>query len=123
MLSEGNVRVSLPSGTAGAEVDRFLEVLPGVVARVRETLGAPVVRTESAGADGAPSLVVDALGKLCPIPVIELAKVIGDVPVGGTVTVLSDDEAARLDIPAWCEMRGHEYGGRDGTSFVVRRLV
>lgn len=123
VLSEGNVRVSLPSGTAGAEVDRFLEVLPGVVARVRETLGAPVVRTESAGADGAPSLVVDALGKLCPIPVIELAKVIGDVPVGGTVTVLSDDEAARLDIPAWCEMRGHEYGGRDGTSFVVRRLV
>ncbi|MFD3488720.1 cysteine desulfurase/sulfurtransferase TusA family protein [Streptomyces sp. NPDC058665] len=123
VLSEGNVRVSLPAGTAEAEVDRFLEVLPGVVARVRERLGAPVVRTESAGAAGTPSLVVDALGKLCPIPVIELAKVIGDVPVGGTVTVLSDDEAARLDIPAWCEMRGQEYGGRDGTSFLVRRLV
>ncbi|MFD3520287.1 cysteine desulfurase/sulfurtransferase TusA family protein [Streptomyces sp. NPDC058653] len=122
VLSEGNVRVSLPPGTAEAEVDRFLQVLPGVVARVRERLGAPVVRTESAGVSEAPSLVVDALGKLCPIPVIELAKVIGDVPVGGTVTVLSDDEAARLDIPAWCEMRGHEYGGRRGTAFLVRRL-
>lgn len=124
VLSEGNVRVSLPSGTAEAEVDRFLSVLPGLVAGVRERLGAPVGPAARTGAAAdAPSLVVDALGKLCPIPVIELAKVIGDVPVGGTVTVLSDDEAARLDIPAWCEMRGHEYGGRQGTAYLVRRLV
>lgn len=126
VLSEGNVRVSLPSGTAEAEVERFLEVLPGVVAGVRERLGAPAAPREGGGGTApgaAASVVVDALGKLCPIPVIELAKVIGDVPVGGTVTVLSDDEAARLDIPAWCEMRGQEYGGRSGTAFLVRRLV
>jgi cysteine desulfurase len=70
--------------------------------------------------------VVDSLGKRCPIPVIELAKVIGDVPVGGVVTVLSDDEAARLDIPAWCDMRAQEYLGchpaTDGTAYRVRRL-
>ncbi|QHY95107.1 Cysteine desulfurase [Streptomyces sp. S4.7] len=125
VLSEGNVRISLPSGTAEAEVERFLEVLPGVVAGVRERLGVPATAREGGGetAPDAASVVVDALGRLCPIPVIELAKVIGDVPVGGTVTVLSDDEAARLDIPAWCEMRGHEYGGRSGTAFLVRRLV
>jgi cysteine desulfurase len=68
---------------------------------------------------------VDALGKRCPIPVIELAKVIGDVPIGGTVKVLSDDEAARLDIPAWCEMRGQEYMGEEkadqGTAYLIRR--
>ncbi|WP_330176202.1 cysteine desulfurase/sulfurtransferase TusA family protein [Streptomyces sp. NBC_01498] len=143
VLSEGNVRVSLPAGTSGAEVDRFLEVLPGVVAAVRDRLGAPAGLTpggegergadregpgdgagEAAGAgqgDPAGALVVDALGALCPVPVIELAKVIGNVPVGGTVTVLSDDEAARLDIPAWCRMTGHEYGGRRGTAFAVRR--
>ncbi|MGW5862657.1 aminotransferase class V-fold PLP-dependent enzyme [Streptomyces sp. NPDC055239] len=122
VLSEGNVRVSLPRGTQEADVERFLEVLPGVVASVREQLGAPVApvaRAESA------SLVVDALGKRCPLPVIELAKVIGDVPVGGTVTVLADDEAARLDIPAWCEMRGQEYVGEEpadhGCAYVVRR--
>ncbi|MFE3253382.1 cysteine desulfurase/sulfurtransferase TusA family protein [Streptomyces sp. NPDC059209] len=126
VLSEGNVRVSLPTGTAEADVERFLEVLPGVVAGVRERLGVPAAVREGGGGtapDAAASVVVDALGKLCPIPVIELAKVIGDVPVGGTVTVLSDDEAARLDIPAWCEMRGHEYGGRSGTAFLVRRLA
>ncbi|MEU9008346.1 aminotransferase class V-fold PLP-dependent enzyme [Streptomyces sp. NPDC048479] len=122
VLSEGNVRVSLPLGTTEVEVDRFLEVLPGVVAGVRERLGAPVAAT---GTGKEASLVVDALGKLCPIPVIELAKVIGDVPVGGTVTVLADDEAARLDIPAWCEMRDQEYVGERpadrGVAYVVRR--
>jgi len=124
VLSEGNVRVSLPAGTTAEDVERFLEVLPGAVAGVREKLGAPVVSATSARAD---SLVVDALGRRCPIPVIELAKVIGDVPVGGTVRVLSDDEAARLDIPAWCEMRGQEYVGEEpadqGTAYLVRRTT
>ncbi|MGW1614544.1 aminotransferase class V-fold PLP-dependent enzyme [Streptomyces sp. NPDC002285] len=123
VLSEGNVRVSLPSGTPREDVERFLEVLPAAVAGVREKLGAPVPSTvvrENV-------LVVDALGKLCPLPVIELAKVIGEVPVGGTVRVLADDEAARLDIPAWCEMRGQEYVGEEpaerGTAYTVRRMT
>jgi cysteine desulfurase len=123
VLSEGNVRVSLPLGTPAEEVERFLSVLPGAVAGVREKLGAPapvaVVRDDA--------LVVDALGKRCPIPVIELAKVIGEVPVGATVRVLSDDAAARLDIPAWCEMRGQEYVGEEpadhGSAYVVRRIA
>ncbi|MFC3576431.1 cysteine desulfurase/sulfurtransferase TusA family protein [Streptomyces yaanensis] len=122
VLSEGNVRVSLPPGTPAEEVDRFLSVLPDAVAGVREKLGAPSPRT-AAHED---ALVVDALGKRCPIPVIELAKVFADVPVGGTVRVLADDEAARLDIPAWCEMREQEYVGEEpaerGSAYVVRRL-
>ncbi|MFG2433109.1 cysteine desulfurase/sulfurtransferase TusA family protein [Streptomyces sp. NPDC048508] len=127
VLSEGNVRVSLPPGTPEDEVERFLAALPDTVAAVREKLGAPasepVAEEAAAPVD---SLVVDALGRRCPIPVIELAKVIGDVPVGGTVRVLADDEAARLDIPAWCEMRGQEYVGEEpadhGSAYVVRRL-
>ncbi|MGW1987105.1 aminotransferase class V-fold PLP-dependent enzyme [Streptomyces collinus] len=126
VLSEGNVRVSLPPGTAAQDVERFLEVLPGVVAGVREKLGAPAEAPAAAPAAEAEELVVDSLGKRCPIPVIELARVFGDVPVGGTVRVLSDDEAARLDIPAWCEMRGQEYVGEEpaerGTAYVVRRI-
>ncbi|MFC8435238.1 cysteine desulfurase/sulfurtransferase TusA family protein [Streptomyces sp. NPDC057253] len=126
VLSEGNVRVSLPFGAVSEEVDRFLEVLPGAVARVREKLGAPAPVAAPAVVVREDELVVDALGKRCPIPVIELAKVIGDVPVGGTVRVLSDDEAARLDIPAWCEMREQEYVGEEpaekGTAYVIRRI-
>ncbi|WP_330267479.1 cysteine desulfurase/sulfurtransferase TusA family protein [Streptomyces griseorubiginosus] len=126
VLSEGNVRISLPLGAVSEEVDRFLEVLPGAVARVREKLGAPAPTVVPAVGVREDALVVDALGKRCPIPVIELAKVIGDVPVGGTVRVLSDDEAARLDIPAWCEMREQEYVGEEpadrGSAYVVRRI-
>ncbi|MFE9373334.1 cysteine desulfurase/sulfurtransferase TusA family protein [Streptomyces sp. NPDC006711] len=132
VLSEGNVRVSLPLGTSAQDVDRFIEVLPGVVDSVRTRLGAPAAAAgpavgvgSAADADSA-EFTVDSLGRLCPIPVIELAKAIGNVPVGGTVTVLADDEAARLDIPAWCEMRGQEYLGEHpaaaGTAYRVRRV-
>ncbi|MFB1044518.1 cysteine desulfurase/sulfurtransferase TusA family protein [Streptomyces chrestomyceticus] len=127
VLSEGNVRVSLPPGTPEGEVDRFLDVLPEAVRSVREQLGAPAAARPEAAPSPAAEHVVDALGKRCPVPVIELAKVIGDVPVGATLTVLADDEAARLDIPAWCGMRGQEYVGEraagEGTAYVVRRLV
>ena len=72
-------------------------------------------------------LEVDALGRRCPVPVIELAKRVGDVDVGGLLAVLADDEAARLDVPAWCEMRGQEYVGERtrerGSAYLVRRLV
>ncbi|MET8751616.1 cysteine desulfurase/sulfurtransferase TusA family protein [Streptomyces sp. NPDC059104] len=124
VLSEGNVRVSLPTGTSADEVNGFLEVLPGAVAGIREKLGAGEPASVAPVAD---SLELDALGLRCPQPVIELARAIGRVPVGGTVTVLSDDEVARLDIPAWCAMRGHVYVGESprpaGTAYTVRRTA
>lgn len=40
-LTHGNVRVSLTRDTTADEVDRFLDVLPGVVARIRERAGVP----------------------------------------------------------------------------------
>ncbi|MFI8361314.1 cysteine desulfurase/sulfurtransferase TusA family protein [Streptomyces sp. NPDC085612] len=122
VLSEGNVRVSLPAGTTAEDVNAFLEVLPGAVAGVRERLGVPGPEPRTPVAE---SVEVDALGLRCPQPVIELARAIGSVPVGGTVTVLSDDEVARLDIPAWCAMRGHTYLGESprppGTAYTIRR--
>ena len=39
-LTSGNVRVSLHDGVTDADVDRLLAVLPGVVAEVRDQLGA-----------------------------------------------------------------------------------
>jgi cysteine desulfurase len=131
VLSEGNVRVSLPPGTAEEDVDRFLAVLPGAVASVREQLAAPgqakqEAKEEKEEEEGG-ALTVDALGRRCPVPVIELAKAIGRVPLGGVITVLADDEAARLDIPAWCGMRGQEYLGETaaagGAAYRVRRAV
>jgi TusA-related sulfurtransferase len=73
-----------------------------------------------------PELTLDQRGRRCPLPVLELGRRIGEVPVGGTVTVLADDPAAAVDIPAWCRMRGQEYLGAtraaDGTpAYAVRR--
>jgi len=70
--------------------------------------------------------LLDARGKRCPLPVIELAKQIGDVAVDDTIVVLADDPAAASDIAAWCRMRGHELVETreepDATAYVVRRL-
>jgi TusA-related sulfurtransferase len=70
--------------------------------------------------------VIDARGRRCPLPILDLARHIGDVEVGATITVEADDPAARPDIQAWCRMRGHEYVGEalagDGTPrYLVRR--
>lgn len=74
----------------------------------------------------APALVVDALGRKCPIPIIWLAERIRQVPVGEVVAVLADDAAARTDVPAWCRMKSQEFireetleGG--GWAFHIRR--
>lgn len=39
VLTHGNVRLSLPRGTAAADVEAFADVLPAVVGRVRRALG------------------------------------------------------------------------------------
>jgi TusA-related sulfurtransferase len=73
------------------------------------------------------ALELDCRGQLCPMPVIELAKHIGDVAVGEVIAVASTDPAARHDVPAWCRMREQEYVGEDTADdgvprFLVRRL-
>jgi tRNA 2-thiouridine synthesizing protein A len=70
--------------------------------------------------------VLDARGRRCPLPILDLARHIGDVALGGLIAVEADDPAARPDVQAWCRMRGHEYAGEevapDGTPrYLVRR--
>jgi TusA-related sulfurtransferase len=72
-------------------------------------------------------LELDCRGTVCPQPVIELARRIGEVPVGGVVALVATDAAARVDVPAWCRMRGHEYLGEDAAEdgtprYLVRRV-
>lgn len=70
-------------------------------------------------------LTVDARGRRCPLPVIDLARAARHASAGTIVEVLADDPAAATDIPAWCRMRGQTFVGnrtRDGgvTAYVVR---
>ena len=70
-------------------------------------------------------LLVDALGKACPVPVIELAKALPRVEVGAEILVLSDDPGSKVDIPVWCRMKRQkllEVEERERSwSFLVRR--
>lgn len=65
---------------------------------------------------------LDCRGMLCPLPVIELARRIGDVAIGSEIAVLADDPAAATDIPAWCRMRGQQLVEAADGRFVIRRL-
>ena len=115
MLSHGNVRVSLPWRVTAEQVERFLAALPGIVAAVRAQAPASPALAPFPAPSVQPTpdnaFTLDALGLMCPLPVIELAKRIDQVPIGATIGVLADDPAARLDIPAWCQMREHSYLG------------
>ena len=72
------------------------------------------------------TLVLDARGRRCPLPILDLARHVGDIAIGETITVEADDPAAGPDTEAWCRLRGHEFVGAskaaDGTpAYTVRR--
>jgi cysteine desulfurase len=75
--------------------------------------------------DDGDRVVVDARGRRCPLPVIDLARAVPGVPVGGLVELLADDPAADTDVPAWCRMRGQSYLAREvrgpATAHLIRR--
>lgn len=72
-------------------------------------------------------LELDCRDLRCPMPIIQLARHLADVPVGGLIAVAATDVAARVDVPAWCRMRGQEYVGAETAAdgvpvYLVRRL-
>jgi tRNA 2-thiouridine synthesizing protein A len=54
------------------------------------------------------SQTIDALGLLCPLPVLKARKRLKSVPDGGVVKLLADDPAAVIDVPHFCAQSGHE---------------
>ena len=72
-----------------------------------------------------PYLIIDALGRKCPIPIILLAERIREVPIGQVVAVTADDVAARTDVPAWCRMKSQDFVREEtlprGWAFHIRR--
>ncbi|WP_308914939.1 sulfurtransferase TusA family protein [Jannaschia sp. LMIT008] len=67
------------------------------------------------------ALTVDALGLLCPLPVLRLRKRMKGVASGDVVVLLADDPAAHVDVPHFCIEQGHAFLGADGTRFLIRK--
>lgn len=67
--------------------------------------------------------ILDCRGQRCPLPVINLARRITEVPVGTVVRLLADDPAAPGDVAAWCRLRAQEFLGEPEPGAIdVRRV-
>ncbi|KAB7742472.1 aminotransferase class V-fold PLP-dependent enzyme [Nostocoides sp. F2B08] len=126
VLTQGNVRITLPLAAVAPErataVDRFPAALAEALAAARAGLwpgsGPDDVKSSTA--------TLDARGSLCPQPIIDLARWWRRNPDAPGVRLVADDEAARADVPAWCRMTGRELQEvRDleegGTAYLVGR--
>jgi tRNA 2-thiouridine synthesizing protein A len=50
---------------------------------------------------------IDALGLLCPLPVLRLRKRLLALPPGATVRLRATDPASWIDVPHFCAQSGH----------------
>ena len=67
--------------------------------------------------------VLDCLGKRCPLPVIELAKVLKPKPVNSQIRLLSDDPASAPDLIAWARITGNKVTELGESTFEVTKLT
>ena len=50
---------------------------------------------------------IDALGLLCPLPVLKLRKRLSALAPGDQIRLIADDPAAVVDVPHFCHESGH----------------
>ncbi len=50
---------------------------------------------------------IDAIGLLCPLPVLKLRKRLAGLAVGDALRIHCDDPAAAIDVPHFCAEAGH----------------
>ncbi len=50
---------------------------------------------------------IDAIGMLCPLPVLKLRKRLQGHAKGAVVRLLADDPAAVIDVAHFCNEQGH----------------
>ena len=67
---------------------------------------------------------IDALGLLCPLPVLRLRKVLLAARSGAVIRILADDPVAQIDIPHFCAEQGATLLATEdqarGTAFTIR---
>lgn len=51
---------------------------------------------------------LDAIGLLCPLPVLKARKRLSALASGEVLVMKTDDPAAVIDVPHYCAEAGHE---------------
>lgn len=52
-------------------------------------------------------VVVDSIGRACPLPVLDLAAAVKGQAIGTVFELRADDPAATVDVPVWVRMQRH----------------
>ncbi|WP_193141054.1 MULTISPECIES: sulfurtransferase TusA family protein [unclassified Meridianimarinicoccus] len=68
-------------------------------------------------------LEVDALGLLCPLPVLRARKRLQGLSSGQVLCLLADDPAAVIDVPHFCNEAGHDLLSQSSEGAVTRYLI
>lgn len=50
---------------------------------------------------------IDALGLLCPLPILRCRQALARLEPGDVLVLWSDDDEIERDLPAFCEGSGH----------------
>ncbi len=70
---------------------------------------------------------IDAIGLLCPLPVLKARKRLKSMAEGGVLRLLTTDPAARIDVPHFCKEAGHELIGSeptgDATAYLIKKKL
>ncbi len=70
---------------------------------------------------------LDALGLLCPLPVLKARKRLDALQPGQVLKVIADDPAAIIDVPHFCHEQGHELISQadvpDGQVYLIRKAA
>ena len=51
---------------------------------------------------------LDTRGLLCPLPVLKLRKLINSVKQTDKIKLITDDPAAIIDVPHFCDEQGYQ---------------
>ena len=62
-------------------------------------------------------------GMRCPMPIVQLNRIVAGLAGGEEFEVTADDPAFALDLPAWCRRTGHEVVSLGNDSGVIRAVV
>ena len=69
---------------------------------------------------------LDTLGLLCPLPVLKARKRLISMETNAVLHMITDDPAAIIDVPHFCNEAGHELLKQekegDQTTFIIRKV-
>ena len=68
-------------------------------------------------------VTLDAMGQMCPMPIVMLAKKIKEMKSGQILEVVADDIGAKEDVPAWCSRTGNQLVGVEQDGKVLRFYI